>query len=249
MAKKLFFIGWVVIFLCLAIAGEEVFSQDKTVYPLQTKYPNIMLYKADTLEKVLALTFDDGPDVRYTPLILDVLKKHDVKATFFLLGTRVDRYPQVAKRIAEEGHTIGNHTYWHPDLTQSGPEQLTWEIEKNAEALEATIGETSSYFRAPYGALNETLVEKLGELGYRGIGWSVDSLDWKSLSKDEIIDHMIQGVHPGAIILMHSAGHWSQNLSGTVAALDELIPLLQDQGYSFITIPQMWELHEGSPYK
>src|SRR5699024_10979894 len=158
----------------------------QTNYPLQTKYPDIMLYKAQTSQKVVALTFDDGPDQRFTPKILDVLRKYHVKGSFFLLGSRIEKYPQVAKRIKDEGHEIGNHTYWHPDLTKSGSKNLIWEIEKNEQAIQSVLNLKTDLFRAPYGALNEDLVETLGEKGYRGIGWSVDSEDWKSLSAEEI---------------------------------------------------------------
>lgn len=212
------------------------------VYPLQNKYPDVMLYKANTNNKVIALTFDDGPDERFTPPILDVLKKHDVKATFFLLGSRIMKYPHVAKRIVEEDHSIGSHTYWHPDLTKTGVDNLVWEIEENEKEIELATKTKTNLFRAPYGAMNESLVEKLGEMDYRGIGWSVDSEDWRNLSAEKVKKNILADVHPGAIILMHSAGHWTQDLTGTVDALDEVIPMLKKKGYEFITVPEMWEL-------
>lgn len=209
-------------------------------YPLQSKYPDIMIYRGDTNEKVVALTFDDGPDERFTPQVLDVLKEHNVKATFFLLGTRVEKYPNVAKRIVKEGHSIGNHTYWHPDLTKTGVKNMIWEIEKNENKIKEVTEVKTDLFRAPYGALNEDLVEKLGGMGYRGIGWSVDSEDWKSLKAKKVKDNVLSAVHPGAIVLMHSAGHWTQDLSGTAKALDELIPYLRKKGYEFVTVNDMW---------
>src|SRR5690625_647162 len=167
-------------------------SHGQTNYPLQTKYPDIMLYKIDTNQKVIALTFDDGPDERFTPKILDVLHKHKVKGTFFLLGTRIEKYPHVAKRIRDEGHEIGSHTYWHPDLTKTGKDNLIWEVEKNEQTIHSVLDIETDLFRAPYGALNEDLVKELGDLGYRGIGWSVDSEDWKSLNAKEIKQNIIQ---------------------------------------------------------
>lgn len=199
-----------------------------------------MLYKGNANKKVIALTFDDGPDHRFTPPVLDVLKKYDVKATFFLLGTRVQKYPDMVKRIDKEGHVIGNHTYWHPELTKTSAQNMAWEIEKNEKEMKGITNNVSNLFRAPYGAMNDDLVKKLGDMDYRGVGWSVDSEDWKSLSSKEIRQNILTHVHPGAVILMHSAGHWSQDLSGTAEALDELIPYLQKQGYEFVTVPELW---------
>ncbi|WP_458413215.1 polysaccharide deacetylase family protein [Schinkia sp. CFF1] len=230
--------------ICVGPMGPTSSVQAST-YPLQAKYPNTMIYKANTQQKVIALSFDDGPDNRFTPLILDVLKKYDVKATFFLLGTRVRAYPDTARRIHYEGHVIGNHTFWHPKLTNTGVKNMVWEIEKNEKEMSAVVGVQSNLFRAPYGALNEQLVKELEKLNYRCIGWSVDSEDWKSLSALEVKRNVLNAVHPGAIILMHSAGHWTQDLTGTVNALEELIPYLKKQGYRFVTIPELWYIEHA----
>ncbi|HLR68888.1 polysaccharide deacetylase family protein [Virgibacillus alimentarius] len=233
-------IQFVIVIIIFSMAVHFHIPVQASMYPLQTKYPDIMLYKGKTDKKVIALTFDDGPDQRFTPQVLEVLKKHNVKATFFLLGTRVHKYPEMVKRIDREGHIIGNHTYWHPDLTKTGKQNLAWEIEKNEKELKELTNNVTDLFRAPYGAMNEDLVEKLGEMGYRGIGWSIDSEDWKSLTPEKIKQNILNYVHPGAIILMHSAGHWSQDLSGTAEALDQIIPYLKKKGYEFVTVPELW---------
>lgn len=218
-------------------------------YPLQGKYPNIMMYQGKVHQKIIALTFDDGPDQRFTPQVLDVLKKHHVKATFFLMGSRVKKNPDVAKRIVEEGHAIGNHTYWHPQLTKSGQHSMKWEINKTEQQIERATGQRTSLFRAPYGALNDKLVKQIGDLGYKGIGWSIDTNDWKELPPKQIVNNVMDNVHPGAISLMHSAGHWSLDLSGTVRALDQIIPKLRKKGYEFVTVPELWDASHSQPYK
>lgn len=227
------------VFLIILIIYFPITLKASTYYPLQTKYPNIMLYKADTNKKIIALTFDDGPDNKFTPQILNILKKHNVKATFFFLGTRVHQYPDTAKKVLEDGHVIGNHTYWHPELTKTGVQNMEWEIKKNEQEIQNVLDIKTNLFRAPYGALTEKHVQKLDELGYYGIGWSIDTEDWRSLSAKEIKQNVINRLHPGAIVLMHSAGHWTQDLSGTAEALDEIIPLLKQKGYTFVTIPEM----------
>lgn len=223
-------------FLLIFLASTHTISASVN-YPLQDQYPDIMFYKADTDKKVIALTFDDGPDLRFTPYILDVLDMYDVKATFFLLGMRVESYPNVAKRIHEEGHQIGNHTYWHSELVKT--KNLFEEMKKNEKTLKTVLDVETDLFRAPYGALSEKQVEKLGDNGYKGIGWSVDSEDWKSLKAEEIKQNVLDRVHPGAIILMHSAGNWTQDLSGTAEALKDIIPELREQGYEFVTVEEL----------
>jgi len=245
--KRLFLIVQsLFIFFIGLIYSDSLSAQASGAYPLQVKYSNTMMYKAHTDQKVIALSFDDGPDTKFTPLILDILTKYDVKATFFLLGTRAHKYPDITKRIYREGHAIGNHTYWHPNLSESDVNKMKWEIEMNEQEISSIIGITSDLFRAPYGALTEEQVRQLGKMGYRGIGWSVDSEDWKSLSVNEVKQKVLNAIHPGAIVLMHSAGHWTQDLTGTVQALNELIPHLKKQGYRFVTIPELWSIeHPG----
>jgi peptidoglycan-N-acetylglucosamine deacetylase len=229
------------VFLIVGLVCSTISAQASD-YPLQVKYPNTMIYKAHTNKKVIALSFDDGPDNRFTPLILDVLKKYDVNATFFLLGTRVHSYPDITQRIYSEGHAIGNHTYWHPILTNTGVQNMISEIEKNEKEIMSIIGIKSDLFRAPYGALDQHLVEQLEKMGYRGVGWSVDSEDWRSLTSEEVKQNVLNAIHPGAIVLMHSAGHWTQDLTGTVNALNELIPYLKKEGYIFVTIQELWSI-------
>lgn len=231
-----------IIFLFIECICPNITSANLAYYPFQIKYPDIMLYQGQTHNKVVALTFDDGPDGKYTPEILDVLKKQHVKATFFVMGSRVAKYPTVAKRIVNEGHVIGNHTYWHPQLTKTGMHNMEWEIKKTNDQLVTITGHKNKWFRAPYGALNEKLVLKLGIMGYKGIGWSIDTEDWKGPGAKVITARVMHEVHPGAIILMHSAGHWTQDLSGTVDSLNQIIPRLKEHGYHFVTITQMWQL-------
>ncbi|WP_096154500.1 MULTISPECIES: polysaccharide deacetylase family protein [Bacillus] len=207
---------------------------------LQQRYPETVVLRGPFTENRLSLTFDDGPDPRFTPLVLDVLKEYDVKATFFLMGSRADAYPELTKRIIEEGHIIGNHSYWHPNFVkQEDIATLEREINQTEEKLSEIIGYRTRLFRAPYGFLYNELVEKLAEMDYTVVGWNVDSLDWKQMPPEDTAYNILSNIEPGSIILMHDGGDWESDLTGTVEALRTIIPTLKDQGFEFTTVPDL----------
>jgi polysaccharide deacetylase family sporulation protein PdaB len=189
--------------------------------------------------KKVALTFDDGPDEKYTPRILDILKKNQIKATFFVIGEHAQQYPQMIKRIEQEGHAIGNHSWDHPDLTKLSNDKIQSEIVKTDELVKSITGQAPILFRAPYGALSRDVVADATETGHRIIGWSVDTLDWDGRSVAQILRTVRKEVRPGAIILQHSAGGKGGNLNNTVEALPQIITYLKQKGYSFVTVPEL----------
>ncbi|WP_166244387.1 polysaccharide deacetylase family protein [Paenibacillus turpanensis] len=211
---------------------------------LQSRFPGVLMLHGDPNSKTVALTFDDGPDGIYTPKVLDVLKKHKVKATFFVMGSRVEGHPSVTKRIVREGHSLGNHTYWHPKLYQENIQRLRWEAAQTDKIIQSTVGYSPRLFRPPYGGLNEDVLRELEKMNFRVIGWSVDSRDWTQADAGTVQQTVLEQLHPGAIILMHSGGHWSQDLSDMVEAVDQLIPQLKNKGLRFVTIPQMLGIPE-----
>lgn len=206
---------------------------------LRKKYPHKLYLNAQVDEKKVALTFDDGPDKRFTPKVLDVLKNHHVKATFFVMGARAKGHPDIVKRIVKEGHAIGNHTYWHPNLVKISHERIEKEVKDTEAVIAELTGVYTRLFRAPYGSLTEDIVEKLASLNYSIFGWSVDSLDWRQLPPKEISINVLSDVHPGAIILYHDGGDWSMDLSGTIQSVDYVITTLKEKGYEFVTVPEL----------
>ena len=207
---------------------------------LQQRYPETVVLRGPISENRLALTFDDGPDPRFTPLVLDVLKEYDVKATFFLMGSRADAYPELARRIVEEGHIIGNHSYWHPNFVKKEDvATLEREVNQTEEKLNEVIGYRTRLFRAPYGFLYNELVEKLADMDYTVVGWNVDSLDWKEMPPEDTAYNVLSNIEPGSIILMHDGGDWTSDLTGTVEALRIIIPTLKEQGFEFTTVPDL----------
>ncbi|MDC2864524.1 peptidoglycan-N-acetylglucosamine deacetylase [Bacillus sp. BP-3] len=186
----------------------------------------------------VALTFDDGPDPVYTPQVLNKLKKHGVKATFFLLGENAERYPEVVKRIVNEGHIVGNHTYNHPNLNKIDDKQYHEQMLKTEKILQKLTGYSPKFFRPPYGIINENQMKWATEQNFMIIQWSVDTLDWKGLNSQEITNKVLGNTFPGSILLQHTAP--GGKLQGSVDALDRFIPDLTSNGARFVTLPKMF---------
>ncbi|MFC8372631.1 polysaccharide deacetylase family protein [Streptomyces sp. NPDC057239] len=185
----------------------------------------------------LVLTFDDGPDPTWTPKVLDVLKKHDAHAVFFVTGTMASRYPDLVQRMVDEGHEIGLHTFNHPDLALQSKKRIDWELSQNQLAITGAAGIRTSLFRPPYSSYAEAMdneswpvTEYIGSRGYLTIVNNTDSEDWKRPGVDEIIRRATPEGGKGAIVLMHDSGG---DRSQTVAALDRFLPDLKDKGYEF----------------
>lgn len=198
--------------------------------------------------KYVALTFDDGPDPVYTPEILDILKEKDVRATFFLIGKNVNSYPKVARRIAEEGHSIGSHTYSHKSLIPLTAKSTYYEI-KNAEAaIEKAADTRPTLFRPPRGVYSTYARNLLREERYTLVLWDLSAVDWAELAPQKIVANVVNKVTPGSIILLHDSGDLITFRGGdrhsTVKALPEIIDKLRAQGYEFVTIDQMIFLSE-----
>jgi len=210
---------------------------------LQQRFPDILVLSAAPTENTVALTFDDGPDPRFTPQILDLLAEHDIKATFFVTGARAEAYPELLQRIVNEGHIVGNHTYGHPNLVESSDmDTLETEVLRTEEIINAIVGYRTKLFRAPYGFLYDELLEQLGSMDYTVVGWSVDSLDWREDPPEDIAYNVISNIHPGAIILMHDGAGDTGDRTNTIEALRQIIPNLKDQGLEFETVPDMLDI-------
>ncbi|PID21528.1 1,4-beta-xylanase [Sporosarcina sp. P3] len=181
-------------------------------------------------EKTIALTFDDGPDPNYTIRILKTLEKYDAKATFFMLGNRVNAYPDIAKKVAEAGHEIGNHSWNHPSLTGIPDEVLQSEVKGTSDIIEAVIGQPATVFRPPYGAVDDRVRESTK---LPVVLWNVDTLDWEHHDPELLLEHIVEDTRAGSIILMHDI-HES-----TAEGLDAVLENLQSQGYKFVTVSEM----------
>ena len=188
----------------------------------------------DTHEKSMVLTFDDGPDPRYTPHILRTLREHDVRAMFFVCGEQAEWNKDLLREMADDGHLIGNHTWTHPLLTKLSRSAMHSEIERTCELIDDTIGEPPAWFRAPYGAWNRNAFRIGAELGMEPLAWTVDTNDWAEPGTRSIVRAVRDGAAPGVVVLSHDAGG---NRSQSVAALRTYLPELLDSGYR-ITVPR-----------
>lgn len=195
--------------------------------------------------RLLALTFDDGPDPQYTPQILDVLKKHHVLAAFFVIGDQVQKYPNLAAREVAEGHLLGNHTFFHPNIQDIPELRLKLELNSTQRAIESATGRQTLLFRAPYDTdSTPTLPRELtplhgvNQLGYITVAADIDAADYLRLGVPRIVEAVRTGAQSsgGNIIVMHDAGG---DRSQTVAALDRLIPELQAEGYRFVALSEL----------
>jgi peptidoglycan-N-acetylglucosamine deacetylase len=193
--------------------------------------------------KVISLTFDDGPDPTYTPKILDILKKYNIKATFFVVGQNAQANPDIIQRMYNEGHEIGNHSYTHPNIGKTSAIQTTFELNSTQRIIEAITGHSTVLFRPPYDAAAElsgitdyTPTIRAQQLGYVTIGESIDPLDWQAPTTEELYTRVMTDLNDGNTILFHDAGG---NRDSTVAALPIIIESLIKQGYTFDVTSQM----------
>ena len=185
-------------------------------------------------EKVVALTFDDGPREGVTDVILDALKKHDAKATFFVLGSRSEANKNLLKRMAEEGHEIGNHTWDHPKMTSESSSGIAEQIDRTNAIIEQITGTAPTIFRPPYGLYDERVSSYVGKEHL--ILWDVDTLDWKLRNADLVVPSALNTVKEGNVILMHDI------YSSSAEAAAEIIHELSLQGYKFVTVSELLEI-------
>lgn len=195
-------------------------------------------YIGDTSKKVIYLTFDAGFEAGYTPQILDALKKHNVSATFFLVGNYLETRPDLVKRMIEEGHSIGNHTYHHPDMSKiSTLDSFQKEMTSLDELYEKTTGQVpTKFYRPPQGKYSTENLKMAKELGYKTFFWSLAYVDWyqdKQPTHEEAFKKLLGRIHPGAVVLLHSTSKTNAEI------LDELLTKWEEMGYTFGTLSEL----------
>ena len=187
----------------------------------------------------VVLTFDDGPHPNTTPHVLDILKKRNLKATFFVLGLQANKYPEIIKRIHDEGHIIGNHTYGHKNLAKLKPAEIKKEIEKTNNLIEKITGEKPKYIRPPYGSVNKAVISAINDAGMNMVLWTVDTKDWHSKNEKAILKEVdrqlfiTKGECIGGAILMHDI------YPSTVRSLDPVLDKLAENSYKISSVNKL----------
>jgi peptidoglycan-N-acetylglucosamine deacetylase len=191
--------------------------------------------------KKLALTYDDGPNDPHTLRLLEVLAKHKVHATFFLIGRYVKQRPDIARAIAQAGHAIGNHTFNHPNPIFASARQTRSELQACEQALYDAVGQHSRLFRPPFGGRRPVTLRVARRLGLEPVMWNVTGWDWSGKPAEYVEQKVHRQVRGGDVVLLHDGGHaeFGADRSQTVLATDRLIALCEAEGYKFVTIPEM----------
>ncbi|GAB6929661.1 polysaccharide deacetylase family sporulation protein PdaB [Paenibacillus sp. JCM 10914] len=204
-----------------------------------------IVWEVPTQSKVIALTFDDGPDAHTTVQILDLLKQYEAKATFFVVGNRVEKHPDIVARELSEGHEIGNHSYTHPPFQNINSSRLVNELNKTQDAIFQATGIRTVLFRPPGGSYNESIVRTSKDIGMLTVLWSwhQDTLDWRKPGVNRIVKKVLDNAHNGDIVLMHD---FVPTSTQTVEALRVILPELQKRGYSFVTVSELLSYHDKS---
>lgn len=201
---------------------------------LQLKFPDSFILSIPTSEKIVALTFDDGPDAGTTKEIVEILNQFQVPATFFFIGNQISQNHEAARLVIESGHLAANHSWSHLRPTEIDAGKCIDEVIAAENAI-SNLTTTAKLYRPPYGLLTEEQMTALVEAGYKVFAWSVDSMDWYFDDPNDIVKCVVENIHPGAIVLLHSAGGKS-NRQATIEALPLIITALKDMGYRFVTL-------------
>nr|WP_154253318.1 MULTISPECIES: polysaccharide deacetylase family protein [unclassified Eubacterium (in: firmicutes)] len=228
--------GFVYVLLLLGAVCPSLFTIGKQAEGEApgTAYANASAYVADSImeKPKIAITFDDGPSTVYTPRLLDGLKERGVKATFFLIGQNIEKEggSEIVKRMYEEGHLIGNHTYHHVEITKVSNDEAYQELMLTNEAIENITGEEVQFMRPPFGLWQKALEKKIHVLP---VMWSIDPLDWATENVDEIVNKVVTEAQENDIILLHDC------YDSSVKAALRIIDLLQAEGYEFVTVDEL----------
>ncbi|MFW6287441.1 MAG: polysaccharide deacetylase family protein [bacterium] len=193
----------------------------------------VPIYRVVRNDNLISITLDGTWGADHTDEILEVLRENDIKTTFFFAGYWLEKYPEIVKKIAGEGHEVENHSYTHPHFNTLTRQQIEKELETTSDLIEELIGKRPRFFRPPFGEYNNRVINTINEMGYQVIQWSIDSHDWMEPGVDYIVDRVLGNASSGDIILMHN------NAPDTAEALRRIIPQLKDKGLNIVPLSKL----------
>lgn len=232
--KKSLFTQLLLVFILVVIS--VVYTQWYTPGILSALFNNdrkLPVYCVETEEKTIVISFDAAYGDQYTPEILDILDSHDIKTTFFLVGFWIDKYPDMAEEIHRRGHEIGNHSSTHPQMSKLTVEEIKKELKNTGDKIKNITGKDPILFRPPFGDYNNRVIETAREIGYYSIQWDVDSLDWRELGVEPVVDRVISRVNKGSIVLFHN------NAKFVTKFLPIILDRLQKEGYKIVPVSKL----------
>lgn len=206
----------------------------KEAKPFAPQAPGVTVSRVSVPNKLVALTFDDGPHPSLTPRLLDILSRTGAKATFFVLGQNVNRYPDIVRRADADGHEIASHSYSHVNMNLCGQAKVFSELDSTAAAIQKATGKTPTLLRPPYGNMKTDMRSRVNaKYGYHIVIWDVDPLDWRKPGSAVVAQRLVKGTRPGSILLAHDIH------ASTVDAMESTITSLKAQGYRFVTVSEL----------
>jgi len=230
----------------IGVTGAAVWAGFQTMWPTSQVCGRAFI-GLEPCSRLLALTYDDGPNDPYTWRMMEVLERHGVKATFFLIGQFVRQKPEIVRALVASGHAIGSHTWSHPNLIFASRAEVRRQLEQTRQAILDATGVETRLFRPPFGARRPATLRVARELGLEPVMWNVTCYDWKAGSAEEIVAHAERQIRGGDVILLHDGGYlrMGADRSRSVEASDRILTRYQGEGYEFVTIPQMMERISG----
>ncbi len=212
------------------VSSNDMGEKIQSVFNTKRELP---IYYVDTKEKKIALSFDAAWGTDQTNNILDILDKYDIKTTFFLVDFWVTKHPDLVKEIDKRGHEVQNHSTTHPKMTELSKEDMIKEVKTTEENIEKIIGKKTNLFRPPFGDYNDEFINTLREIDYHVIQWDVDSLDWKELGVDPVVDKVTRNVKNGSIVLFHNNAKYADEY------LPRIIEKLQEENYKIVPVSEL----------
>ncbi|MEG1584442.1 MAG: polysaccharide deacetylase family protein, partial [Anaerovorax sp.] len=216
------------IIVCALILNVTIFNEEFSMATVTGADRKLPIYCVDVTEKKIAISFDAAWGNEHTKPILDILDKYEVKTTFFLVEFWVDKFPEEVREISKRGHELGNHSSTHPNMPELSAHKMQQELKGVEGKIVTLTGKKPTVFRPPFGAYDNQLMEVAKTNGYQVIQWSVDSLDWKKISSEQIVERVCRNVRPGSIVLFHN------NAEHVERYLPLILETLKADGYSIV---------------